>query len=268
MAKENRMFTANFSDQVFTVECSSQPAEGGLTSGCGFYAPGQAAVLIAHSNPGWSFKNWTSNEIVISESDTFNFDVTSGLKVVANFSQNLYVVNCSSNPLDGGVTSGCGFFNYGQTAQLKAIANPGYVFDYWSENDSTISDISNFSFLVNNNKSVTANFKVLTGFTDLTKEDIIPGEYFLANAFPNPFNPSTTIKFGIPMQSSVFMFITNIQGKTVRILLKNQSISAGMYIKRFDGDNLASGIYFVTLIAVDLETNRSFVKSKKLMLIK
>ncbi len=264
----DRNFLANFSDQVLSVECSAQPSDGGTVSGCGFFHLNQTAVLIAVPNPGWSFNNWTLNNTVISDNDTLMFDVQSNVTVIANFEKDTYTINCYSNPIDGGVTSGCGFFNYGQTAQLKAIPNPGFEFSYWSENDSSISDSSELSFPVNGSRNLIANFNPVTGLNDLTSENIIPQKYFLANAYPNPFNPSTLIKFGVPENSNVNIKIFNLQGKMVSSLIENRNFGPGVYLKRFTARNLASGIYLIVFKAFGINKNKLFIDSQKLVLLK
>lgn len=75
----------------------------------------------------------------------------------------------------------------------------------------------------------------------------IPGNFFLAQNFPNPFNPSTTIKFGLPGEAMVSLRIFNILGQEVATLLENQNMSAGTYNVDFNASKLTSGTYIYQL---------------------
>lgn len=89
----------------------------------------------------------------------------------------------------------------------------------------------------------------------------IPKEYSLSQNYPNPFNPVTNIKFGIPKQGLVKMIVYDILGREVTLLI-NEVKLAGTYEVKFDGSNLASGVYFYRIVSGD------FVDIKKMVLIK
>jgi len=89
----------------------------------------------------------------------------------------------------------------------------------------------------------------------------LPGDYSLSQAYPNPFNPTTTLSFAIPTDSEVTLAIYNLQGREV-VSLINGNIEAGYHSVIWNADSHASGMYFVTLIAGD------FLKTQKLMLVK
>jgi len=73
-----------------------------------------------------------------------------------------YMVNTSSNPLAGGTISGSGTFYMGQSITLTASANNGYTFQNWTENGIVVSTNITYSFIVNSNKNITANFLIKT----------------------------------------------------------------------------------------------------------
>ncbi|HEX2982335.1 MAG TPA: T9SS type A sorting domain-containing protein [Ignavibacteriales bacterium] len=81
------------------------------------------------------------------------------------------------------------------------------------------------------------------------------------SAYPNPFNPQTTIAFTIPNAGKVELAVYDLLGRKVTELL-NEYRDKGSYEVKFDGDNLASGIYFYTI------KTGSFVKTNKLILLK
>ena len=80
-------------------------------------------------------------------------------------------------------------------------------------------------------------------------DDNIPDQYYLDQNFPNPFNPSTTIKFGITEASNVDLRIYDALGREVTVLISNQFMSAGSYNVKFDASNLASGTYVYRMTA-------------------
>jgi hypothetical protein len=90
----------------------------------------------------------------------------------------------------------------------------------------------------------------------------IPSKYNLYQNYPNPFNPETSIRFSVPKSSNVTIQVFDITGKLVSTLAKDELVSAGTKEVKFNGSNLASGIYFYTLKAGD------FSDTKKMILVK
>ena len=75
-----------------------------------------------------------------------------------------------------------------------------------------------------------------------------PSGFQLAQNFPNPFNPSTTLSFSIPSSSFVILKVYDMLGKEVRTLV-NENKPAGIYGITFDATGLPSGLYFYRLQA-------------------
>ena len=75
---------------------------------------------------------------------------------------------------------------------------------------------------------------------------ILPTSYLTLQAYPNPFNASTTIKYSIPSKSLVRLDIYNIRGELIETLT-DRVHEAGEYRVTFDGNRLSSGIYFMSL---------------------
>jgi len=89
----------------------------------------------------------------------------------------------------------------------------------------------------------------------------VPANFTLLAPYPNPFNPSTTIKYSVGQAVHVELAVYDLLGRQV-FLLVNESQAAGEYSKKFDANGLASGVYFVRLTAGD------FVESAKVILAK
>jgi hypothetical protein len=92
-----------------------------------------------------------------------------------------------------------------------------------------------------------------------------PEKYTLAQNFPNPFNPSTTIEFSIPQTSNVTIEIYNVIGERVASLV-NKTLAAGYHRTDFNASNLPSGTYVYRLKASG--QNGTFIETKKMLLMK
>jgi uncharacterized protein (TIGR02145 family) len=97
--------------------------------------------------------------------------------------------------------------------------------------------------------------------SSLQEAIILPESYSLAAAYPNPFNPTTTINFAIPADAQVSISVYNLQGREV-VSLANGSYDAGYHSIIWNADTHSSGVYFVKMIA------GSYVNTQKLMLVK
>jgi hypothetical protein len=70
----------------------------------------------------------------------------------------------------------------------------------------------------------------------------VPAQFALLGNYPNPFNPSTTIKFSLPQMSDVTLEVFNILGQ--RVAVQNLGVQQpGVHEVRFDASHLASGVY-------------------------
>ncbi|MBZ0178741.1 MAG: T9SS type A sorting domain-containing protein [Melioribacteraceae bacterium] len=92
-------------------------------------------------------------------------------------------------------------------------------------------------------------------------------EFKLNNAFPNPFNPSTTIHFTIPEKCRVTLTVHNLLGEKVSIVYEG-IVEKGMHSTHFNAKGLPSGIYFYRILAYNEITGRSYSDSKKMILLK
>ena len=89
----------------------------------------------------------------------------------------------------------------------------------------------------------------------------IPTEVTLLPNYPNPFNPSTNIRFSLPQQSLVTLKIFNMLGEEVAILV-NEVRERGNYTVTFYASRLTSGVYFSVLQAGDVRQVRRLVLMK------
>ncbi|MCI0494839.1 T9SS type A sorting domain-containing protein, partial [candidate division KSB1 bacterium] len=90
---------------------------------------------------------------------------------------------------------------------------------------------------------------------------LIPESFHLEQNFPNPFNPTTRIAFGLPTSCRVKLNIYNIRGEAISNLLDEQ-MNPGRYALSFDASQLPSGIY---LYRIDMG---GFQETKKMSVVK
>ncbi len=89
----------------------------------------------------------------------------------------------------------------------------------------------------------------------------IPDEFFLAQNHPNPFNPVTTIRYGVKENESIHLRVFNVNGQEIAELV-NCDQSAGIYQLTFDASHLAAGMYYCVLDAGQQQFIRTMVLVK------
>jgi hypothetical protein len=97
--------------------------------------------------------------------------------------------------------------------------------------------------------------------TGIENENEMPSSFSLIQNFPNPFNPTTTIKYQIPELSFVTIKVYDVLGNEITTLV-NEEKPIGIYTIEFDASNLPSGIYFYKL------QSSNFTQTKKMILQK
>lgn len=73
-----------------------------------------------------------------------------------------------------------------------------------------------------------------------------PSGYALENSYPNPFNPSTTIRFSLPESAQVRLVVYDVLGRQISLLVDG-TWEAGTHEVAFDGSDLPSGMYLYRL---------------------
>lgn len=90
-------------------------------------------------------------------------------------------------------------------------------------------------------------------------------QFALDNNFPNPFNPSTTVRYQLPTISDVRIEMYNIAGQRVMQLV-DESQNAGSYNVNVDMSAFSSGVYFIRFVAKSEQ--ETYIKTSKMTLIK
>jgi hypothetical protein len=107
--------------------------------------------------------------------------------------------------------------------------------------------------------SSVSNFMTI-GVTDVS-DNSIPTEFKLAQNFPNPFNPTTTIAYQLPQSGNVTLKVFDILGNEVRTLVNEQK-ETGSYTVQFDASSLVSGLYIYQLRANDYSSIKKMILTK------
>ncbi|MCP4550244.1 MAG: hypothetical protein GY835_27600 [bacterium] len=120
-------------------------------------------------------------------------------------------------------------------------------------------DIPSVTLRNSNNEDVDFAF-------EMTTVPDLPTIYQMAQNFPNPFNPTTSISFSLPQAQSVKLFVFGVDGRLVRTLV-NGSVAAGHHSVVWDGrdetgEQVSSGVYFYRIDAGPLQ------KTSKMLMLK
>jgi len=86
-----------------------------------------------------------------------------------------------------------------------------------------------------------------TLLTDAGELDKLPEDFYMLQNYPNPFNPSTKIRFAVPEKSSVKIYLHDILGSEIAVIL-DEEVNPGIKEIELNGSNLASGVYFVRMV--------------------
>jgi len=143
------------------------------------------------------------------------------------------------------------------TTQVGVLA--GNTKHYWRVNSRNAGGVGPWSTVWNFTTGIS---------TDLAGAEGRPQEFSLSQNYPNPFNPTTMIRYDLPVTSEVQLSVFNVLGQVITTLVREKQ-KAGRYEIEFDGQSLASGIYFYRLEATSAsEQMAGYIATRKFVLIK
>ena len=115
----------------------------------------------------------------------------------------------------------------------------------------SLKNSGNISIKINDNASgnvVADAFRIIrSGNITSVEPTEIPNDFIIYQNYPNPFNPATTIKFRINSRQNISIKVYDILGNEIATLV-NEVKEIGSYEVNFNGENLASGVYFYRVI--------------------
>lgn len=172
------------------------------------------------------------------------------------------------NPIPGVFREGSARFIYLFHQPTNLVLNyAGSIIYHYSEWDYILKTTDNYVFLLKDHIKfappsyylVFSHLNYTTSISDNPTDKLI--KFDLKQNFPNPFNSSTTIEFNLPGTSHVKLFVVNVIGETIEILIDNEMNSGNHHIS-FNAENLPSGVYFYTI------QTQNFLETKKMVLLR
>jgi pullulanase/glycogen debranching enzyme len=156
-----------------------------------------------------------------------------------------------------------GNFNvvYGEIS--AGFQHSGKWYEYFSQDSISVTDVNmNVALNAGDYKIFTDKKIIRPGFiTDVEENKITLKDFVLYQNYPNPFNPSTVISYQLPVTSNITLKVYDILGREITTLVNEQK-PAGKYELKFDGSELASGVYFFSL------KTGNYAETKKMLLMK
>jgi len=147
----------------------------------------------------------------------------------------------------------------GSSQMVTVSVKPGLLTSGWTYNTVVMID-SRFGFGTTHLEKTMA-FETKGTLSARDGSPPIPAEFALHQNFPNPWNPSTTIRYELPKATHVLLTVHDLLGREVATLAQGEQ-EAGYHSVRLDGSGLASGVYFYRLQA------GSFLETRKLLLLR
>lgn len=207
--------------------------------------PHQSAMYI-----GASFNNWTPSAMPMTLKD--DIWIKTGLPLGAGSYQMKFVNTGNWTGIDWGNTSGLS-----GTAVVATGGGPNISF--------TLSDTGSYTISFSDQSlAYSVTREIVSSVSPIAKADY----RFTLDAYPNPFNPSTTISYSLAEKSSVSLLVYNTLGQVItKVDLGTRD--RGRYTSSFDARNLSSGVYIVRLDSTPESSGRKTIAlTRKILLQK
>jgi hypothetical protein len=190
----------------------------------------------------------------------FSYHVVSTGQTLPNAVE-VNVVGASSADLEGTLTTVTGTLSriasYSTSTDLiLSEGSDSITVKAWSTTgiDTDILTIGTEYAITGVGNQYSGNYQILVGYAADIKtptglcEDCAPETFALASAYPNPFNPMTTIEFSLDEASNFEISVFNITGQRIDVLSSGYA-EPGIYKQIWNAGNFTSGVYFIRLEA-------------------
>ena len=180
-----------------------------------------------------------SNSVAI----VHNVFVKGNLAYVAWYADGLKVVDIT-NPSNPTLV---GYYDSYPGAPVAQYVGAWGAFPYYPSGKVIISDIQTGLYVL--------RYKA----PDTGPPPPVPARFALYQNFPNPFNPTTVIRFDLPRETNATLTLHNVLGQEIRVLRRG-TLSAGAHTVQVDAQSLASGVYIYRLESSEfVQTHRMVV---------
>ncbi len=95
----------------------------------------------------------------------------------------------------------------------------------------------------------------------------VPAEFFLDHNYPNPFNPTTSVRYGVPVPANVALSLYDVLGRQVKVLAEGE-LSPGIHTVVVSGEGLSSGVFFLRMEGNSLDGSRRYSAVQRLVMLK
>ncbi len=209
----------------------------------------------------WNNDNNGQNEIfgiVVNKDGNVNWGSETGTRLSCDDAKSPYIKQLPSEKILNGfyISQDRLYLNWVTTNSNKLFVTDLYLADESAQCENTleiqdnisegeytsITSHENYAVIVyRQSGNIFASLRNISGkgFTKLSEKPVLEN-------YPNPFNPSTHISFSIPSDGFVRLSVYDITGRIVRTLV-SEFRTAGDHEVKFDGSDLASGVYFYRL---------------------
>jgi len=160
----------------FTITLSVHDPEMGEVSGGGSFTYNESVTIEATPFSGYKFEKWVEDGVTVSTDRSYTFNIEANRNIVAHFEPRDYTIELQKAPnyTAGTVTindnGAQGSFSYGEEVTVKAEPSSGYVFAGWTENAVLVSLDEEYTFTVDGDRNLIAQFWPVT--PDTTVMDI------------------------------------------------------------------------------------------------
>ena len=215
--------------------------------------------------------NYTSTEIVVGSDSVGSFNGT--IHNISSDTITIAVVRRVNSLPEGWASSVClGEFCYNEsidsvTSQLDPGDSTACGILAWTNGVGVGTVQLDLFDLQNMNEHITVNLNIYAGSTvGIDINSVLPKQMVLYSAFPNPFNPVTTLRYNLPEDGMVNITIYDMMGRIVRTL-ENSKQAAGFKSIQWNatndvGQTVSAGLYLYTI------HSRDFSQTKKMILLK
>lgn len=141
---------------IYNIRVIVSPSGSGIASGDGAIQEGDEVTVSAAPSEKYDFVGWMESGELVSENLTYTFAVDRSRTLTAAFALKQFMVALSIDPAGSGETTGGGMHDIDSEVTIAATAGDGYIFARWAEGREAVSESSEYTFLLDGNRSFTA----------------------------------------------------------------------------------------------------------------